>query len=222
MFQKIVVSALIAGFGAGLVHALLQFVFIQPLLIHAELFELGPLPGLDAVTVPRGVIDPLREALNVVFAALVYTGYALVLLAVMSFAEERGQTITARNGLIWGIAGFVTMHLAPAFGLAPDMPGLNAAPVEPRQVWWFGTAAATGVGLWLIAFGRNWSIWGAAIILITAPHIIGAPLPLMLSNIAPPELAANFAARTLGVALVVWTTLGLLLGAVWNSKLSEV
>jgi cobalt transporter subunit CbtA len=222
MFQKIVVSALIAGFGAGLVHALLQFVFIQPLLIHAELFELGPLPGLDAVTVPRGVIDPLREALNVVFAALVYTGYALVLLAVMSFAEERGKTITARNGLIWGIAGFVTMHLAPAFGLAPDMPGLNAAPVEPRQVWWFGTAAATGVGLWLIAFGRNWSIWGAAIILITAPHIIGAPLPLMLSNIAPPELAANFAARTLGVALVVWTTLGLLLGAVWNSKLSEV
>ena len=222
MFQKIVVSALIAGFGAGIVHALLQFVFIQPLLIHAELFELGPLPGLDAVTVPRGVIDPLREALNVVFAALVYTGYALVLLAVMSFAEERGKTITARNGLIWGIAGFVTMHLAPAFGLAPDMPGLNAAPVEPRQVWWFGTAAATGVGLWLIAFGRNWSIWGAAIILITAPHIIGAPLPLMLSNIAPPELAANFAARTLGVALVVWTTLGLLLGAVWNSKLSEV
>ena len=222
MFQKIVVSALIAGFGAGIVHALLQFVFIQPLLIHAELFELGPLPGLDAVTVPRGVIDPLREALNVVFAALVYTGYALVLLAVMSFAEERGKTITARNGLIWGIAGFVTMHLAPAFGLAPDMPGLNAAPVEPRQVWWFGTAAATGVGLWLIAFGRNWSIWGAAIILITAPHIIGAPLPLMLSNIAPPELAANFAARTLGLALVVWTTLGLLLGAVWNSKLSEV
>ena len=222
MFQKIVVSALIAGFGAGLVHALLQFVFIQPLLIHAELFELGPLPGLDAVTVPRGVIDPLREALNVVFAALVYTGYALVLLAVMSFAEERGHTITARNGLIWGIAGFVTMHLAPAFGLAPDMPGLNAAPVEPRQVWWFGTAAATGIGLWLIAFGRNWAMWGAAIILIAAPHIIGAPLPLMLSNIAPPELAANFAARTLGVALVVWTTLGLLLGAVWNSKFSEV
>ena len=222
MFQKIVVSALIAGFGAGIVHALLQFVFIQPLLIHAELFELGPLPGLDAVTVPRGVIDPLREALNVVFAALVYTGYALVLLAVMSFAEERGHTITARNGLIWGIAGFVTMHLAPAFGLAPDMPGLNAAPVEPRQVWWFGTAAATGIGLWLIAFGRNWAMWGAAIILIAAPHIIGAPLPLMLSNIAPPELAANFAARTLGLALVVWTTLGLLLGAVWNSKFSEV
>ena len=222
MFQKIVVSALIAGFGAGIVHALLQFVFIQPLLIHAELFELGPLPGLDAVTVPHGVFDPLREALNVVFAVLVYTGYALVLLAVMSFAEERGHTITARNGLIWGIAGFVTMHLAPAFGLAPDMPGLNAAPVEPRQVWWFGTAAATGIGLWLIAFGRNWAMWGAAIILIAAPHIIGAPLPLMLSNIAPPELAANFAARTLGLALVVWTTLGLLLGAVWNSKFSEV
>ena len=222
MFAKIAVSALIAGFGAGLVHALLQFVFIAPLIQHAELFELGPAPGLDQVTVARGAFDLAREFFNLAFSALLYTGYALLLLAAMVFAEERGQPISARAGIIWGAAGFIAMHLAPAFGLAPDMPGLNAAAVEARQVWWYGTAAATGLGLWLIAFGRNWAVWGAAVILIAAPHVIGAPLPEMLTNVAPPELAANFAAKTLGVALVVWTTLGMLLGAVWNSKLAEV
>jgi len=221
MFQKIAVSALIAGFGAGLVAALLQYVFVQPLLLHAELFEADPMFGLDQVTVARGAFDVQREALNVVFSALIYTGYAFVLLAAMVWAEERGQPISTRSGMIWGIAGFVTMHLAPAFGLAPDMPGLNGADVAARQIWWYGTAACTGIALWLIAFGRNWAMWGTAIVLLAAPHLVGAPQPAMLTQIAPPELAASFAARTLGVAMAVWTVLGLLLGAVWGSTLAE-
>lgn len=222
MFQKIAVSALIAGFGAGIVAALMQFVFVQPLLLHAELFENDATTSLDMVTVARGSLDLTREGLNIVFSALIYTGYAFMLLAAMVWAEDRGQPISPRTGLLWGAAGFITMHLAPAFGVAPDMPGLNGADVETRQIWWFGAAACTGIGLWLIAFGRNWAMWGAAIILLAAPHIIGAPLPDALTQVAPPELAAAFAARTLGTALVVWSTLGLLLGAVWTSKLAEV
>lgn len=222
MFQKIAVSALIAGFGAGLMASLMQFAFVQPLLLHAELFEADPNTALDLVRVARGPIDLTREGLTVLFSALIYTGYAFMLLAAMVFAEERGQPITPRAGLLWGVAGFIAMHLAPAFGLAPDMPGLNGADVEARQIWWYGTVACTGLGLWLIAFGRNWMMWGIAVILIAAPQLIGAPLPDTLTQVAPPELAAAFAARTLGVALVVWATLGLCLGAVWNSSLSEV
>ena len=221
MFQKIAVSALIAGFGAGIIAAALQYVFVQPLLLHAELFETNANTPLDMVAVARGTFDVQREGLNVVFSALIYTGYAFVLLAAMVWAEERGQPITPRAGILWGAAGFLTMHMAPAFGLAPDMPGLNGADVEARQIWWYGTAACTGIALWLIAFGRNWAMWGSAIVLLAAPHLIGAPQPDMLTQVAPPELAASFAAQTLGVTLVVWTSLGLLLGAVWHSKLAE-
>mgnify|MGYP000571865170 FL=1 len=109
--------------------------------------------------------------------------------------------------------------MAPA---APDMPGQNGADVEARQIWWYMTVAFTGLSMWFIAFGRNWMMWGVAVILIAGPQLISAPLPDTLTQVAPPELASAFAARTLGVALVVWSTLGLLLGAVWNSKLSEV
>lgn len=144
-----------------------------------------------------------------------------MLLALMVFAEERGQPITARTGLIWGIAGWIAVQMAPAFGLAPELPGMNAADVDARQIWWFATVAATGLGLWFIAFGRNWAMWGAAIILLAAPHIIGAPMPDTLTGPAPPELGAEFAARAIGTGLAVWAVLGLLLGAVWSKNLGE-
>lgn len=226
MFSKVVVSALIAGFGAGLFAAVLQFAFVQPILLHAELFETGALThfGSDpsaAHVAHEGGIDIMRDGLSIMFSALIYVGYALMLLALMVFAEERGQPITARTGLIWGVSGWITVQMAPAFGLAPELPGMNAADVEARQIWWFATVAATGLGLWFIAFGRNWAMWGVAIILLAAPHIIGAPMPDTLTGPAPPELGAEFAARAIGTGLAVWSLLGLLLGAVWSKNLGE-
>lgn len=226
MFSKIAVSALVAGFGAGLFAAVLQFAFVQPVLLHAELFETGALVHFGAEpTAARfsreGGVDLLRDGLSVLFSALIYVGYALMLLAAMVFAEERGALISARAGLIWGIAGWITVQMAPAFGLAPELPGMNAADVEARQIWWFATVAATGIGLWLIAFGRNWAVWGAAVILLAAPHIIGAPVPDTLTGPAPPELGAEFASRALGTGLAVWAMLGLLLGAAWTNKIGE-
>jgi len=167
MFAKIGVSALIAGFGAGLFAAVLQFAFVQPILLHAELFETGVLTHFGAAPsaafVPHeGGIDIIRDGLSVLFSALIYTGYAFLLLALMAFAEERG------------------------------------------------------------AFGRIWAMWGTAVILLAAPHIIGAPMPDTLTGPAPPELGAEFAARALGTGLAAWAMLGLLCGAVWTSKLGDL
>ena len=226
MVQRLVVSALIAGFGAGLIAALLQLIFVQPVLLHAELFESGALTHFGAqataavVDVPR--FDPLRDILSIVFTALIYTGYGLIMLAAMSFAEERGTPITPRAGILWGAAGFVAAQLAPAFGLAPELPGMNAADVTLRQIWWFATVAATATALWLVAFGKNWAMWGTAIILLGAPHLIGAPMPDTMTGPAPSELAAEFASRALGTGLAAWVALGMLLGTVWNSKLADI
>ena len=182
MVQKIVTSALIAGFGAGLVSVLLQMAFVQPVLLHSELFEGGDLVhfggGVTSATFERGgEIDVVRDGLSLAFSGLIYVGYALILVAALIFAIERGHEPTAKTGIVWGIAGFVAVQFAPAFGLAPELPGMAAADVTARQIWWFGTAIATAIGLWLIAFGSGWAMWGAAIILLAAPHIIGAPLP---------------------------------------------
>jgi len=226
MFQKIVTSALIAGFAAGLVAAVLQLAFVQPVLLYAELYETGALTHFDglntaAVDLRPSGFDPVRDLLSVVFNALIYVGYALVLLAGMVAAEERGHVLTARSGIVWGVAGFTAAQLAPAFGLPPELPGMGAADLTERQFWWFAVVAATAIGLWLIAFGKGWAAWGAAIILIAAPHIIGAPQPEAFTGPAPPEIASIFAARALGVGLVAWAVLGALTAYTWSSDRRE-
>lgn len=222
MFSKFLTSALFAGAVAGLIAGLLQLAFVQPVLLHAELYESGELIHLGADPVTAHPVfpgfDAVRDGLSLIFTMLTYTGYALILVAVMSVAEGRGARIDGRIGMIWGIAGFVTFHLAPAFTLAPEVPGVAAAEVSARQIWWFATVAAAGVALWLIAFARNWALQGLAVALLAAPHLIGAPEPDSFTGTVPPEIAALFAARALGVGLAAWVLLGAFAGYFWQRE----
>ena len=222
MFTRILTSALFAGAAAGLIAALLQLVFVQPVLLHAELYESGALVHFGGQPISAhqevGGFDALRDGLSIIFTMLTYAGYALVLVAAMALAEARDARITARNGLIWGVAGFVVVHFAPGFSLAPEVPGVAAADVEVRQVWWFATVAAAAVAVWLIAFMRNWAHWGIAIVLLLAPHAVGAPEPDTFTGPVPTEIGALFAARAFGVGMAAWVLLGLFAGYFWERE----
>ncbi len=237
MARKMLASAVFAGFAAGLIAAALQLVLVQPVLLQAELYESGELTHFGGViadaasaahdhathdhaadSAATGGIDIARNGLTVLFSALVYVGYGLVLVAGFALAERLGHGVTARTGIVWGIAGFVAAQLAPAIGLPPELPGSAASELVPRQIWWFATVAATAAGLGLIAFGSGWAHWGLAVLLLLAPHVIGAPQPVALAGVAPPELAGEFAARALGVGLAGWSVLGLVAGHFWSRE----
>jgi len=224
VFTRILTSGLFAGVAAGLLAGLLQLVFVQPVLLHAELYESGQLVhfGAKAVsaTQPLPGFDLLRDGLSIGFTVVVYCGYALVLVALMAAASERMNTvITARTGILWGIAGFVAVQFAPGFTLAPEVPGVAAADVMDRQIWWFLTVAASVIALWLIAFGKDWKSWGAAVVLLLAPHIAGAPEPDVFTGPVPTEIGALFASRALGVGFAAWVFVGLFAGFFWNREL---
>jgi cobalt transporter subunit CbtA len=159
-----------------------------------------------------------RHGLTVLFAALIYSGFALLLVSGYAMAGQFGQKVMTRDGLLWGLAGFVALQLAPAMGLSPELPGTMGAALEARQLWWVGTAIATAGGLGLLAFGRTAVVWAVGLILLAAPHIIGAPEVSGFSGVAPPELAAGFAARSLGVGLCAWVFLGGFLAHLWQDK----
>ncbi len=220
MLTRILTTALFAGFLAGFAAAVLQFLLVQPLLLHAELFETGTLTHFNTGGTPAHAdwpgIDPVRDGLSLLFTALIYTGYGFLLTAAIAMAADQGRLITPRIGLIFGLAGFAALQLAPAIGLPPELPGAGAADVTTRQVWWFGTVAATAVGLWLIAYGSTPLAWVGGAIAIAIPHAIGAPEPSLFTGPVPPELAAHFAARALGVGAISWAILGLLAGYFWN------
>ena len=199
--------------------------FVQPVLLHAELYEGGDLThfGAEAVSAHPELpgFDAVRDGLSVLFSALIYVGYALILVTCMAMASDRGAVINARNGIVWGIAGFAAFHFAPAFSLPPEVPGVAAADVGARQVWWWSTVAATGVGLAVFAFGKGVVAWVVAAVLILAPHIVGAPHPDEFTGPVPPEIAALFASRALGVGLLVWAILGALAGHFWQKEAAE-
>jgi cobalt transporter subunit CbtA len=159
-----------------------------------------------------------RDGLTVLFMALVYVGYGLMLVAGFALADRFGRRVTARDGLLWGIAGFAAFQLMPAMGLSPELPGTMAADLSARQAWWLGTAVCTAAALALIGYGRGWMAYVLAIVLLALPHLIGAPQVEGFSGVAPPEVAAAFAARALGVGLVAWAVLGWLTARLWDGK----
>ncbi len=222
MFARILTSAVLAGAGAGLIAALLQLVFVQPVLLHAELYESGELVHFGATAVSAqpdlGGFALRRDGLSIVFSMLTYTGFALVMVAFMAFGEGRGHLAGARVGLIWGLAGFVVFHFAPGLTLAPEVPGVAAADVGERQIWWLATVGTAAIAVWLIAFGRTWVAWGGAIVLLVAPHLIGAPQPESFSGPVPTELGALFAARAFGVGMAAWVLLGCFSGYFWRRE----
>lgn len=222
VFSRLVTSAVFAGAGAGAIAAALQLGFVQPVFLHAELYESGQAVhfGADVINAtPLGfVFDPLRDGLSILFTMLTYTGYALIMVAAMSVAQDKGQPISGRTGLLWGLAGFVAAHLAPAFSLPPEVPGVAAADVTARQIWWFATVISAAIAMGLIGFGKSWVAWAGAILLLLAPHVIGAPEPDVLTGPVPPEIAALFASRALGVGLVAWLILGCFSGYFWSRE----
>ena len=98
MLTRLLASALIAGFAAGLTAALLQYAFVQPLLVTSELYESGEAVhfGADAVAhaAPDTDLDIRRVLFNVLFNIFTYAGYGLLLVAAMALAAERGVKFT--------------------------------------------------------------------------------------------------------------------------------
>lgn len=223
MFSRILTSAVFAGAAAGLIAALLQLFFVQPVLLHAELYEGGDLVHFGAETTVSAVqdlggIDVMRDGLSILFTMLTYTGYAFLLIAGMALAQDRGARIDGRTGILWGVAGFIAFHFAPGLTLAPEVPGVAAADVAQRQVWWFATVIAAAIAMWLIAFGTGWASWAVAAVLLLAPHVIGAPEPEVFTGPVPTELGALFAARAFGVGMAAWVLLGSFAGFFWQRE----
>lgn len=219
MFIRILTGALIAGAGAGALATALQLYFMQDLLVVAEAYESGTAQHFGAIVAPDvggWTFDLRRYGLTLVFNALLFVGFALALMAVMALAERQGARLTARGGLIWGICGFVAVALAPAFGLPPELPGFAVSDIVSRQIWWTAAVVLTGGALWLVAFGNSWGAWGTAVLLALAPHLIGAPHPETFAGPTPPELAAEYAARSLGINFAAWALLGLLAATLWT------
>jgi cobalt transporter subunit CbtA len=175
-FRNIVFVAVLAGLASGLVMTALQFATTVPLIIKAESYERAAqidahaaLPAdrahghshEDTAWAPKNGVE--RLAYTTLANIVTAIGFAFVLLAV---TELGGGLRTQRQAVSWGLAGFAVFLAAPGLGLAPELPGMPAAELFPRQLWWTATAVATAAGLALIVWKRSSLAIAVAVVLI--------------------------------------------------------
>jgi cobalt transporter subunit CbtA len=241
MIGKLVLAALIAGMAAGLILAGIQHVKLSPLILQAEVYEKAAeantaktaaepaakcaenMPGMAMCNGDQKQWEPAEGIERTLYTSaasmLAGAGFALMLTGISLLI---GVPITPRNGLIWGLCGFLAVTIAPGAGLPPEVPGMPIADLLSRQIWWVGTIAATSLGLYFIAMKREFVWIALAIILIAAPHIIGAPQPPTLETNVPAGLAAGFASNTVAAAAVFWCAIGAFLGLAFQRYSKQV
>lgn len=241
MIGRVVLAVLLAGIAAGLVMGVIQHVRLTPLILEAEAFERAGDPashshshvatGTDASQPAADGHDHdhgegwapqdgwQRTLATTVTAAMTGAGFG-AMLAGLSLLT--GLQITRRNGIIWGLCGFLAVTLAPAAGLPPELPGMAAADLFARQLWWVGTIAATAAGIYLVATQQRPLALVLAAVLILAPHAIGAPVAPHGEGIVPAELVARFVANSIAANAVFWCIIGLFMGLVLDRTAKDI
>jgi len=235
--------ALLAGISAGVVNWGVHMLGTSPLILQAEVYEKAGEAATasneaNAATATEATIatepsghehhhdaeawepaDGWERNLFTLGADVVTgVGFAFLLTAAIVVF---GKGADWRRGLLWGLAGFACFTLAPSLGLPPELPGTEAAPLVARQVWWIGSAIATAAGLFAAARLRNVYGYALAVLLIAAPHVIGAPKPETEGGLAPEELEHKFVVIAIATSLVFWLVLGLLTGAFFKRYATE-
>ena len=204
-FRKLVIAALTAGILSGLLLSVLQYYLTQPLILAAEQFE-APATGSEHEWQPEDGWQ--RFAFTVLFNGLSGFGFALLLSAAMYWHGTGGYW----RGLLWGLAGYLVFFAAPSLGLPPELPGTDSAALLSRQAWWLFTATATAIGLYGLLLRKNRGLQVAGGILLTVPHLIGAPHPEIAQALAPETLQQRFILMSSLSNALFWLSLGALTG----------
>jgi len=253
IFRNLVFAAVLVGIISGVVLAAVQQIAVTPTIIAAEQYEVADeapaantghdhkidqhAAGHHDVVMALNTAeqhnkahshDPEAWAPQDGFERLFFTsfsnvlagiGFGLLILAAMTYHGKANIKI----GALWGVAGYLTFFVAPALGLHPEIPGMEAANLQGRQGWWLTTITLTAIGLGLIAFAHI-SLKAAGVVLLAIPHVLGAPLPALIegaSHFSHPDpqavlaleaLAKEFLQATAIANAAFWIVLGLSCG----------
>lgn len=168
-----------------------------------------------------------RSAYTVLANVLNAIGLALLLMPLLALwnrqragqplALEKGYGACVRYGLLWGAAGWVCLFALPALGQPSELPGMQAADLQARQIWWSLTAACGAGGLALLCLVKaHWRWLGLALLALPfamgAPEHAGSAFAGMDAEVAlqMQQLAARFVIATAVSSALQWLLLGTL------------
>ncbi|MET3855330.1 CbtA family protein [Rhizobium sp. OAE497] len=211
-FQRLFFLALVAGVVGGVIASTLNIAINVPTIMEAEVFEHVAEHQTAADQAPhehKHVSVVRRNLITLAAMVLAFVGYAFLVSVV---AEVGGGLRTWSSGLLWGMGGFLAFNLVPAIGLPPELPGMPAADLGERQLWWLCCAFGTAGAMLLATNVRNAAAYVASLVLLAAPFLFGAPTVDDVATLVPEELQRHFVLGTLAAGLVAWVAMGVMLG----------
>ncbi len=225
-FRQIIFSALLISLLTGLLDSGVQMLNVSGIIYQAESYEVAEIaaePNHTPADEAWGPEDGAERILYTFFAnVLSAVGFAAILLALMNQVQSQGMAkLSSGKGILWGVAGFIALFVAPALGLSPEIPGTQAAAVESRQIWWLLTVLSTIAGLAVLAFAPlQYKVLG--LICLVTPHLIGAPHisgpefihPDLLAVETLTQLHQQFITATSISNFIFWLVLGISCGYV--------
>ena len=245
VFQRLIWAALATAVVVGSVQTGVQRWQAAPLILAAEVYEAQksetPKPASPAAHVHSNAATPHEHghAHDVAeewapengFERIRWTwvanslhafSIALLLFAVMGvWLYRRGAAVGSFTLAAWvAAAGFVSLHLWPSLGLHANVPGMEAAPLHARQVWWVLAVGSAAGACAVAGFARASWRWLVAATLLALPFLVGAPQLQgdALPGFAPEaraalvQLGTQFIWATTWVALLFWVSMGLVGG----------
>lgn len=232
-FKRIVATAAVSGFIAGLLLTAVQQIQIRPIIAQAEIYEQAASVETNehheeahehtnahehaAHEHSANDWQPAEGIERTAFTALANVslaiGFGLFLTA--AFSLRYNTTISSnvkgwQAGLLWGLAGYAVFFVAPSIGLPPELPGVEAAPLADRQLWWSLTALMCATGLYTLIFVKQITYKIIGLVFIILPYIIGAPESLAHVNTSLQALATTFIQATAIANAIFWLSLGAL------------
>jgi len=211
MLYRIFAAAMAAGVLVAILVSVIEAYTTTPLIFEAEKYEALSAPDTHTPT-PESTDQPWAPSAG--FERFIFTvisnsvtGIASSLLVIVGLTIGSRKADLAK-GVGLALGAFAAVTLAPVMGLAPELPGMPAADLQQRQIWWLATVALSAVGLGCLILVDAKTIKLLGIVLLVAPHVWGAPHPADPTSLIPATMAARFAAMSISISALFWVLIG--------------
>lgn len=253
IFQRLIWAGLAVALAVGSVQTGVQRWQAAPLILAAEVYEEQKLEAPQAQLSPAAHVhaegvapehehgsakewEPENgaERIGWTWVANILHAFSMALLVfgVMGvWLYMRGAAVTSLPLAGWvAAAGWLSFHAWPTLGLPAEVPGMDAAPLHARQVWWVLAVGSAALACALLGFARGPWRWAVAAVLLALPFAVGAPHPHTdplagfsgEAHAALAQLGTQFIWATTWVALSFWITMGLACGVAFQRWLRPV
>lgn len=221
MMKRIFATAVAAGIVAALLVSIVEIYTTIPLILKAEVYETAVETAVANNKIITGIPKVTTSALENAAADLggglerflttlvsnTAAGIAFSLLLTVGLTFGKKQ-VDVSKGLLLAAAFFAAFMLAPSISMSPKMPGMPAADLTSRQIWWTVIVGATLAGFWCLAYGNSIALKVLGVVLLVAPHAWAAPADVAGGS-APAVLTADFSAAVIVVSALFWALLGI-------------